>query len=666
MSHNNKIIDKDPCFEVDAITRAIRNVSTTKTTLMQFDHNSERFSFTLPRFIEGHDMMECTKAEVHYLNVDAPGLYEIDDLAIDETDENKLKCTWLISQNATLKSGSLTFKLRFACVAEDGSIEYEWNTGIHQGITITKGMNNAEVIVEQSVDVLEKWKSSLPGRKTETGEIFNDYENNVAGSKGFYIRNIDYKNKKIYLSHEKHSSGFNESTDNTDPSFESPAYTAGDEFSIAGMTSDGGENHYHLCSVIVSVSNNVVEYQGDLPFASLNDTEDTSLPIFSVPCKPMIGTVIIGANGFSEGIYNISAGLASHVEGCGNVAMGKFSHAEGRNTKAGYASHAEGLTTKATGMYSHSEGNNTNAQGKYSHSEGKDTTAANKGSHAEGDGSISQGLASHSEGYRSKALADYSHAEGFETFTCKENDTHAEASHAEGYQTKAYGTYSHTEGNRSESWGIASHSEGKAKAKGNYSHAEGYDSATSEEAEGSHAEGASYTYGKYAHAEGAGCHAHPIYSHAEGYNSIVYPKTLEGSAMEGGHAEGYYSKVYGKYGHAEGYMGYASGAYSHAEGNQCRAEGFASHAEGYHTTAKGAYQHVAGSFNVADTSSLYILGNGDSSKPSNAHTIDTKGNAWFAGSVESTAIILKSSTPGSNKRFKLTVDDSGALQISEI
>lgn len=168
MPHKNKIIDKDPCFEVEPITRAIRNVSSTKTTLMQFDHNSERFSFTLPRFIEGHDMMESTKAEVHYLNVDTPGLYDITDLSIDEADENKLKCTWLISQNATLKSGSLHFSLRFSCVAEDGSVEYAWNTGIHQGITITKGMNNTEVIIEQNADVLEQIKAELK-------ESINDY-----------------------------------------------------------------------------------------------------------------------------------------------------------------------------------------------------------------------------------------------------------------------------------------------------------------------------------------------------------------------------------------------------------------------------------------------------------------------------------------------------------
>ena len=176
MAHVNTILDKDPCFEVDTITRRIKNVSSTKTTVMQYDHNSERFSFTLPRFIEGHDMLECTKAEVHYINVDTPGVYEIEDLATDPTDENKITCSWLISQNATLKVGILNFLLRFSCIAEDGTIEYAWHTGIHQGIAVSTGMWNAEAIVEQNADVLEQWKAEIkkdvfPIIDTKTGAI---------------------------------------------------------------------------------------------------------------------------------------------------------------------------------------------------------------------------------------------------------------------------------------------------------------------------------------------------------------------------------------------------------------------------------------------------------------------------------------------------------------
>ena len=70
-----------------------------------------------------------------------------------------------------------------------------------------------------------------------------------------------------------------------------------------------------------------------------------------------------------------------------------------------------------------------------------------------------------------------------------------------------------------------------------------------------------------------------------------------------------------------------------------------------------------------DKANIYahIVGNGTSSTTrSNAHTLDWKGNAWFAGTVEGTAMIVKSSTEGSSKRFKITVDDSGVITATEI
>lgn len=114
---------------------------------------------------------------------------------------------------------------------------------------------------------------------------------------------------------------------------------------------------------------------------------------------------------------------------------------------------------------------------------------------------------------------------------------------------------------------------------------------------------------------------------------------------------------------------YADGNYSHAEGYHTMARGNYSHAEGYGTMARGSYQHVQGKYNIDDTESKYvhIVGNGTSSiKRSNAHTLDWKGNAWYQGTVEGTAMIIKSSTEGSSKRFKITVGDDGLLTATEI
>ena len=164
MAHLHSIYDSDLHFKIDPITREITNQSANKVTLIQFDHNSERFTFEIPqRYIEGHDMSLCDRVEVHYLNANAvtkeqySGVYEVEDLQISPNGEDVVICSWLVSRNATSIAGTLNFVLRFACSKDD----YVWNTAIFKGINISNGIYNSEAIVEEYADVLEQWRLSL-------------------------------------------------------------------------------------------------------------------------------------------------------------------------------------------------------------------------------------------------------------------------------------------------------------------------------------------------------------------------------------------------------------------------------------------------------------------------------------------------------------------------
>lgn len=167
--------------------------------------------------------------------------------------------------------------------------------------------------------------------------------------------------------------------------------------------------------------------------------------------------------------------------------------------------------------------------------------------------------------------------------------------------------------------------------------------------------------GFYSHAEGSDTKASGSCSHAEGKKT-----TASGDYS---HAEGWNTKASEQHSHAEGDSTEATGYCSHAEGSDTKASGQHSHAEGYYTLASSKYQHVQGKFNISDTTDTYahIVGNGlDYLSRSNAHTLDWNGNAWYAGTVEGTAMIVKSSTEGSSKRFKITVDDTGTITATEI
>ena len=167
MAHDHTIYDSDQHYSIDPISRAITNNSPcAKVVLMQNDHNSERLSFDIPRNIEEHDLLECNEVLVHYTNTDLNkrnsnvGVYEVNDVAISDSDESKLSFSWLISNNATFYPGSLNFLISFSCV-ENGICVYRWNTGINNTISIAKGMNNGDAVTEAYPDLLTQWKMEL-------------------------------------------------------------------------------------------------------------------------------------------------------------------------------------------------------------------------------------------------------------------------------------------------------------------------------------------------------------------------------------------------------------------------------------------------------------------------------------------------------------------------
>lgn len=166
MAHIHSIYDSDLHFKIDPVTRGFSNEGSLKTQVVQNDHNSERFTFELPRYIEGHDMLLSNSVQVHYLNVgksnseQTAGIYNVDDLQESPEDENVAVLSWLVSNNATKYVGSLNFVIRFACMTGE-TIDYAWNTTIYDKIHVTSGIYNSNEIAEEYADILEQWKAEI-------------------------------------------------------------------------------------------------------------------------------------------------------------------------------------------------------------------------------------------------------------------------------------------------------------------------------------------------------------------------------------------------------------------------------------------------------------------------------------------------------------------------
>ncbi len=158
MALKHPVYDTDTHFIINPVTRAMKNGGSSKTCLIQYDHNCERYTFEIPKTVEGHDMAQCNVVQVHYINIDSQtkeskcGVYEVDDMHINPENPDVLVLSWLISGNATQFVGPLNFIVRFSCV-ENGDVLYAFNTAVYSGVSVSSGIFNGEVVAEEYADI---------------------------------------------------------------------------------------------------------------------------------------------------------------------------------------------------------------------------------------------------------------------------------------------------------------------------------------------------------------------------------------------------------------------------------------------------------------------------------------------------------------------------------
>lgn len=146
MAHKHSLYDSDTHFKIDPVTRSVENMSG-KMVLMQRDHNSEIFTFEIPRHVDGHDMSLCNSVEAHFINTDNAtkdknrGFRTLTDLQISPDSEEVVICSWQIDEDVTAFAGGLSFMLRFACIADDGvTTDYAWHTAAYEKFTVQKNL----------------------------------------------------------------------------------------------------------------------------------------------------------------------------------------------------------------------------------------------------------------------------------------------------------------------------------------------------------------------------------------------------------------------------------------------------------------------------------------------------------------------------------------------
>lgn len=200
MAHKHPIYDTDKHFVIDPITKKI-TTEALKLTLAQHSHNSERFTFEIPKEVEGHDMSLCNLVEIHYQNIDAAtksnksiDIYKVTDLQSGTGDNADVVFgSWLIDGNATQYVGGLIFAVRFACIADDGTVDYNYPTMSYSGITVGETVWNSETIVKEYPEIIEQFEARIASLEAfkDHNHDYNDLENIPCGFLGTHTVTID-------------------------------------------------------------------------------------------------------------------------------------------------------------------------------------------------------------------------------------------------------------------------------------------------------------------------------------------------------------------------------------------------------------------------------------------------------------------------------------------
>lgn len=163
MPHIHSVTDQDAHFFIDAKTMIISCAGDVKT-LRRGDHAAERFTFEMPRYIEGHDMSLCNVIQVHYRNYsyDKSTRTTTERKSFDEVEgfkagDERISFSWLIKGDATALQGLVDFCIRFACEDEAGNLTYQRFTEVFEGVSVDESIHTTIDIdlIESKVEEVE-------------------------------------------------------------------------------------------------------------------------------------------------------------------------------------------------------------------------------------------------------------------------------------------------------------------------------------------------------------------------------------------------------------------------------------------------------------------------------------------------------------------------------
>lgn len=134
-----------------------------KRLAVQYDHDIETVTFDCPRYWDEHDMSKMG-VYINYLCADqTPGVYQADNVRVDEADSTVMHFDWTISRNVSLVAGQIAFLVCVRNADAEGFEKNHWNSEICTSCYISKGLEYDGEVIDNimSPDLIEQWRKKV-------------------------------------------------------------------------------------------------------------------------------------------------------------------------------------------------------------------------------------------------------------------------------------------------------------------------------------------------------------------------------------------------------------------------------------------------------------------------------------------------------------------------
>lgn len=143
-----------------------------KRIAVQYDNCIETVTFDCPRYWDENDL-STMNIYINYVRSDSvKGVYLAKNVRVDEEDSNIIHFDWLIGDEITIVSGALQFAI--SAKKMDIDEEIRWYSEINTQMTVSKGLDNAEIVVEEHPDILNEILA-----KVDNMTVDNDVKNAI-------------------------------------------------------------------------------------------------------------------------------------------------------------------------------------------------------------------------------------------------------------------------------------------------------------------------------------------------------------------------------------------------------------------------------------------------------------------------------------------------------